>query len=113
MVEDYNLRFGTGTPHKEADLEALRNGDWNHGETDVQREHVLRYLYEEEGLSVEEIGEATGLRDWLVEASLAYHRIDESVYDKPTPKHKPWRPSPRDSEIKSASSSSSVTYNGK
>jgi hypothetical protein len=113
MTLEENLEFGTGTPHKEADLEALRNGDWEHGETDVQREHVLRYLWEEEDMTVEAIGEATGLRDWLVAACLAYHRIDEDIYDKPTPKHAPWRPSPRDAEIKKVSSSRGVGFNGR
>jgi hypothetical protein len=113
MINDNNLRFGTGTPHKEADLEALENGDWQFSETDVQKEHVLRYLWEDEDMTVEEIGEATGLRDWIVSACLAYHRIDTDVYDKPTPKHPPWKPSPRDSEVKSVSSSRGVGYNGR
>jgi len=113
MVEDYNLQFGTSNNHVESDLEALENGDWSYGETDVQREHVLRYLWEDEDMTVTEIGEATGLRDWIVEACLAYHRIDETVYDKQTPKHPPWRPSPRDSEVKKVSSSRGVGFNGK
>jgi hypothetical protein len=113
MVEDYNLRFGTGTDHVEEDVEALENGDWSYGETDVQKKHVLEWLYETADMTVEEIGEATGLRNWLVEACLAYHRIDEDAYSKPTPKHPPWRPSPRDSEVKKVSSSRGVGYNGR
>lgn len=110
-IDDENLRFGTSSNAHDEDIEALENDEYSHGYSDIKAEHVLRYLWEDEDLSVTEIGELAGVKDWLVKKCLAYHRIDEDVYQGPTPKHPPWKPSPNPDTVKSVSSGRSLGFN--
>jgi len=111
MIDDEDFRFGTDSTAHEDDIEALENDEYEHGYDDIKAEHVLRYLWEEEDLSVEEIGRRADVKDWLVEKCLAYHDIDRDVYDGPMPKHRPWEPRPNPDRVKSVSGGQSLGFN--
>lgn len=111
MIDDEDLRFGTSSNAHDEDIEALENDKYEHEYGDIKRSHVLEWMYDDEDMSVAEIGELVGVKDWLVEKCLAYHRIDEDVYQGPTPKHPPWRPRPNPDSVKSVSSGRSLGFN--
>ena len=112
-IDDEDFRFGTSSNVHEDDIKALESGDgkYDHGYDDIKKEHVLRYLWEDEDLSVTEIGELAGVKDWLIEKCLAYHDIDRDAYQGPVPKHPPWRPRPSSDMVKSVSGGRSLGYN--
>ena len=110
-IDDEDFRFGTDSTAHEDDIEALENDQYEHGYNDIKRSHVLEWMYDDEGLSVQEIGERTGVKDWLVSKCLAYHRIDEGAYQGPTPRHPPWKPNPHPDSVKSVSSGRSLGFN--
>jgi len=111
MIDDENLRFGTNSTAHDEDIEKLERGEYEHGYDDIKAEHVLEWMYDDEGLSVQEIGERTGVKDWLVSKCLAYHRIDEDAHQGPVPKHAPWEPRPNPDTVKSVSGGQSLGFN--
>jgi len=111
MIDDENLRFGTDSTAHDEDIEKLESDEYSHGYDDIKKEHVLEWMYDNEDLSVQEIGERAGVKDWLVEKCLAYHRIDEDAHQGPTPKHPPWRPRPSSDAVRSVSGGQSLGFN--
>lgn len=112
-MNDENLKFGTDSNAHDEHITALENGEYDHGYDDIKRSHVLEWMYNDEGMSVQEIGERTGVKDWLISKCLAYHRIDGEAYQGPAPKHPPWKPNPNPDAVKSVSGGRSLGVNHK
>jgi len=111
MIDDEDLLIGVSSNDHEDDIQALESGEYDHEYSDIKRSHVLEWMYEDEDLSVEEIGERTGVKDWLILKCLAYHDIDRDVYNGPVPTWPPWEPRPHPDAVKSVSRGRSLGVN--
>jgi len=111
MIDDEDFRFGNNSTAHDEDIEKLEDDEYDHGYDTIKKEHVLEWMYEDEDMSVEEIGEHTGVRNWLVEKCLAYHRIDEDAHQGIVPKHPPWKPNPHPDTVRSVSGGQSLGFN--
>jgi len=111
MIDDEDFRIGTNSNAHKDDLEALENDEYEHGYDDIKKSHVLEWMYDDEDMSVEDIGQKTEVRNWLVEKCLAYHDIDRDAYEGPVPKHPPWKPRPNPDTVKSVSGGRSLGFN--